>query len=138
MKKIIIGLLVVCFYVSKAQTSQVQIMSLYSIHSSAIDTTQIRLMIGFQINNPGQAQTAHFLFGSAVDSSDVLHLSANFIYVNEKYYLTINNSQYPIERYDAYVEITLSSSQYNNSNFISVYVEDESNLKTTYLHTSLH
>ena len=88
------------------------------------DTTE--LMIGFKINNINEAQSLHIDFGTTQLSNNILAVSGTFA-GND---INIAGKSYNVTNYQAHVNISLTTQQYNALHYITLYVSDNTGNNT--------
>ncbi len=110
--------------VSTMDISVTPIIEIDSVTGLQIDTTIVKLNVSFKVKNVNEAEHAYILFGSVHDLGDVKTVVADFTNVGGSYQLSYNSISYPISQYTAQAEITLTTDEENDYDFITMYVID--------------
>lgn len=126
--------------VGHAQTN-VKIIDLYAhpvpdINSE--DTIHRKIVISFKIKNISEASKVHILIGTTQGSTNTQYIIADFIYQNNSYFLSYNNTLFPVKGYETSIHLKVNSEQFQNYRYITVYVEDKNNIETQPLSTQLY
>jgi len=125
---------------SSAQTTPVQIIDPSVIPilfidtitgDPIIDTVQQHLLVCFKVSHPELASKAWYYLGSAPDSGNVMIKYADFIQINNIYYLSMDNKNREIRGgFSAEVMIDVMINQMGNFKFTTIFVEDTTGVNT--------
>jgi len=147
--KLIINIVLIIFPVlniitkSFAQTTPVQIIDPFVLPVFETDTItglpildslKQYMQVGFKIDQPQMASKAWFYIGSAPDSGDVMKKSADFIKINNDYFLSLDSVNTEIKNYKAEVMITIMNYQYSDFKCATIFVEDTNGVNTDRLY----
>lgn len=125
--------------------SQIKIIDLFAIPgmiidstTNAIDTTKVKLEIGFKLADFSALDRVYILLGSVVNQGDFMTLDMDVVTINGSYSLSWNGKNYPIigSGYEVYFWLPLSSNQYKAIKHITVYAKENSGLETVRLNSS--
>jgi len=134
-------LTVALFFIVAAGTSQnstVKILDIavnpmvYVNNQTPGDSTD--LLIQFKISDVSQSAYVKVLCGTTQDLGDVITLQPTVVLNGSDYYLDLNSSQTLISNHCAKINIRLSSLQFHNTSFITIYVKDNNGLGSNKLY----
>lgn len=99
---------------------------------SSSDSTD--LLIQFKISDVSQSANVKILLGTTQDLGDVLTLQPNIVLNGSNYYLDWNVNQTLISNHCSKINVRLSSQQFHNTSFITIYVKDNNGLDSNKLY----
>lgn len=133
--------LVIVFFCSwgwiSAQTSTVRIMDFHVLNSkpdSTLAADSVELVVSFKIDRPDFSSKAHIYFGSQQDGSDIASMESSFISQAGKNYTSYKGTLNEIIGYKADVLVRISSQQFSDLHYVTLFIEDTGGLFTSRLY----
>lgn len=106
---------------------------------TGIDTNQVKLHIGFKINDVSQAKTAHVLLGTTSGASDIALLAADVVESGGLYALELSSTSFNMSNnYAAYLDVVLTTAVFRTLKSVALYVEDNGSVNTATLQAPMN
>ncbi len=109
------------------------VMEVDTITNLPVESDSEKLAILCKINNITSAQAVKINVGTAVDSADILSVSADIINNGEVFFIVLNSEQFEITDNIISANIVLSQIQNETYNYITLFVIDENNEESNHL-----
>ncbi|MBI4646798.1 MAG: hypothetical protein HY738_09455, partial [Bacteroidia bacterium] len=123
--------------VSKAQTSPVKLLDLMLmpfIETGAPDAYPTKYRVSFKISDISQAQTVHFMLGTAQNQNDVSDAEVTIINQNGSYFLSYADNEFPMLGKEARFEVTITQAQWEAFSTATLFVTDLAGQNTASLY----
>lgn len=108
------------------------------IDSIVSQENKIRLFVSFKIDNPTNADSVFFMFGTSKKGKEITVETGKFIKNGSVYSVKTQGPAYEIINSEAICKVKVTKKQFNSSKFLSLVVKDKSGLYTNVLNIRIN
>jgi hypothetical protein len=109
------------------------VMEIDTVTNMPVESNYLKLSVMCKISDISSAETIHVLFGTVENTGDILTISADVVSIGDDYFLTFCSEQTEVLDNIFTVNVSLTETQQETYNYITVFVTDNLNEETEHL-----
>jgi hypothetical protein len=109
------------------------VMEIDTVINMPVESDYLKLSVMCKISDISSAETVQVLFGTVENTGDILTISADVVNIGDDYFLTFSSEQTEVLDNIFTVNVSLSETQQEAYNFITVFVTDNLDEETEHL-----
>ncbi|MDD2635758.1 MAG: hypothetical protein PHW82_09695 [Bacteroidales bacterium] len=109
------------------------VMEIDTVTNMPVESDYLKLSVMCKISDISSAETVQILFETVENTGDIVTISANVVSVGDVYFLAYNSEQTEVTDSIFTVNVSLSETQQEAYNFITVFVTDNLGDETEHL-----
>lgn len=109
------------------------VMEIDTVTNMPVESDYLKLSVMCKISDISSAETIQILFGTVEDTGDIVTISANVVSIGDDYFLAYNSEQTEVTDNIFTVNVSLTETQQEAYNFITVFVTDNLDVQTEHL-----
>jgi hypothetical protein len=109
------------------------VMEIDTVTNMPVESDYLKLSVMCKISDISSAETVQILFGTVENTGDIVTISANVVSVGDVYFLAYNSEQTEVTDNILTVNVSLSETQQEAYNFITVFVTDNLDVQSEHL-----
>jgi hypothetical protein len=109
------------------------VMEIDTVTNMPVESDYLKLSVMCKISDISSAETVQILFGTVENIGDIVTISANVVSAGDDYFLAYNSEQTEVTDNIFTVNVSLSETQQEAYNYITVFVTDIQSEETEHL-----